>query len=124
MSEETITRINGNGRPYTLGLPKIVIQGQMNDVALAHITENTGLVFTVGNWHNYEAQPTESKQIVALFLTYNFKTRYYNNADSKNTLYLRSDHHIGFDVSSICFECVKRNHIHVGSLKEGDLLSC
>jgi hypothetical protein len=121
---EKITMINGNRQPYTLGLPLLVIQGFMNDGGLAHILENTGLEFVKGAWDNYSAQPTSSNQIAALFLTYNFKTRYFNNADSKNTLYLKGDHHVGFQVDSICLECVKRNHIHAGNLQEGDHLAC
>ncbi len=124
MSAETITRVNGNGRPYTVGLPKIVIQGHMNDVALAHITENTGLVFVVGSWGNLEAQPTESKQIVALMMTYNFKSRYFNNSDANNTIFLKSDHHVGFQVDSICFDCVKHNRIVTNGLSEDSRLSC
>ena len=123
MCENTITRINGNGKPYTTGLPKIVILGVFNDVAIQHIFDNTGLQFIV-NYHTMEVQPVNANQIVALFLTYNFKTRYYNNASVENTLYLKDDHHIGFDVDSICFECVKHNHIVTNGLKEGDYLAC
>ena len=113
---ERITRINGNGQHYTRGLPKLVILGTWNDVALGHITENTGLVFVKGTWHNYEAQPTESKQIATLLMTYNFKTRYYDNGSTTNTLMLKSDHHVGFDVDSICNDCCIENSISVNGL--------
>ena len=115
---ETVTRIDGNGRPYTLPLPKLVIHGYMNNVALAHVYENTGLQFEKGCWDTLEAQPETSSQIAALFLTYNFKTRYYNNLSLPNQLHLKSDHHIGFEVDSICYECVKANHI--GTNWKGD----
>ena len=121
---QTITLINGNGRPYTVGLPKLMILGPINDVALAHIKENTGLDFVRRHYNWLESQPENALQIAALFLTYNFKTRYYNNADEKNTLFLKSDHHIGYQVDSICFDCCKHNHIHTGSLTAGDRLSC
>lgn len=121
---ETLTLINGNKQPYTLGMPKLVIQTDfINDVALAHITENAGLVFVKGGWW-YEAQPTRPEQITALFLTYNFKTRYFNNGSFSNTLMLRLDHHVGFDVTSICYDCVKHNHIHINDLSPSDRLSC
>ena len=120
---ETITRINGNGKEYTTDLPKLVIIGKMNDAGLAHIRENTGLQFAA-NWLGFEAQPYESKQIAALLMTYNFKSRYYNNASHKNTLMLKSDHHQGFDVDSICFDCVKHNHINISGLEQGDRLAC
>ena len=120
---ENITRINGNGQVYDTPLPTIFILGEMNDVALNHITENTRLHFekAVGG---YKATPTSSNQIVTLLLTYNFKTRYYNNWDHDNTLMLKSDHHTGFDVESICYDCVVHNHIHTGGLKNDSRLAC
>ena len=121
---ETITRINGNRQSYTTDMPKIsILAKHINDVALAHIKENTGLDFVKNNW-SYDAQPTESKQIVALFLTYNYKTQYHNNLDIKNTLLLKDDHHTGFKIDSICYDCCKENHIHLGGLKSGDRLAC
>ncbi len=121
---ETLTLINGNDNPYTVELPKIFILGEKwNDVVLEHIKENTGLEFKAGAW-GMEAQPTDSQQIVKLLLTYNFKTQYHNNVTSRNTLYLKSDHHQGFHVDSICYDCCKRNHINVNGLKEGDFLAC
>lgn len=121
---ETITRINGNRQQYTTDLPKLVwVTSEINNVALAHVTENTGLVFARTAW-GYEAQPQTSKQIAALLMTYNFKTRYYNNASNPNQLHLKSDHHVGFDVESICFECVKRNRIPINGLKADSFLAC
>ena len=87
---EVLTLINGNNQKYTVGLPKIVIlEKRYNDVAMQHIFEETGLRFT-GDYC-MEAQPENSQQIVKLFLTYNFKTQYHNNATSHNTLYLKGD---------------------------------
>lgn len=85
---EKITRINGNGTPYTMPLPKVFILGALNDVARAHIKENTGLEFVEVAW-GWEVQPETSAEIAALFLTYNFSSTYYNNADHKNLLFLR-----------------------------------
>lgn len=105
-----LTLINGNNRPYKIGLPKLFMLGRINDVAMAHIHENTGLNF-VEKTGGYEAQPENGNQIAALLMTYNFKTRYYNNIDTKNTIFLKNDHHVGFDVDSICEDCAKHNHI-------------
>ena len=124
MNEETITRINGNGKPYTTGLPRLVIIGFMNDAAINHIFENTGLSFVKGNWGNLEAQPTSSKQIATLFMTYNFKTRYYNNWNTKNTIMMKSDHHVGYDVDSICYDCCEYNRINTNGLDKDSRLSC
>jgi len=121
---ETITRINGNRQPYTLDMPKLVIMTkEINETALAHITENTGLNFTRSAWW-YEAQPTASAQITALILTYNFKTEYHNNASDHNTLFLKFDHHVGFKLDSICVDCCKYNHIHTEGMEAGDRLAC
>ena len=122
---DTITRINGNGQPYTTDLPNLVILTKhINDAALAHIKENTGLEFTVKGWGNNEAQPTESWQVATLLMTYNFKTRYYNNASTKNTLFLKFDNHVGFDVESICPDCANHNGIRFANELESDRLAC
>ncbi len=121
---EKLALVNGNRRQYKIGLPKLVILGEKwNDTARERIFENTGLLFK-DNWHGMEAQPHSSEQITKLFMTYNFKTRYYNNWDIKNSILLKSDHHIGFEVDSICFDCCKENHINTNGLKQGDRLSC
>jgi hypothetical protein len=121
-----LTLINGNRQPYEIGLPKLVIVdgAKWNTGAIAHIKENTGIEFKKDHWNNLEAQPENCEQITKLFLTYNFKTRYYNNWNYKNTLMLKSDHHVGFDVNSICYSCCQENGIHTGSLKPTDRLSC
>jgi len=120
---ETLTMVNGNRQKYTVDLPKLVILGdKWNDTALEHIYEETGLLFK--GEHNMEAQPHSSQQIAKLFLTYNFKTRYYNNWDAHNTLFLKPDHHVGFQVDSICYDCCKENGVSVNGLKQGDRLSC
>jgi hypothetical protein len=120
---ETLTLINGNDQKYTVGLPKIcILEKKYNDVALQHIFEETGLRFT-GDY-SMEAQPETSQQIVKLLLTYNFKTQYHDNATNHNTLFLKSDHHIGFQVESICYDCVKHNHIVTNGLEQGDRLAC
>jgi heme/copper-type cytochrome/quinol oxidase subunit 2 len=119
---ETLKLINGNKQPMVKDLPKLFIFGEINEVALNHIRENTGLEFTK-KCGGLEAQPIASHQIVALFLTYNFKTQYNDNLTIRNTLLLKSDHHVGFNVESICFDCVKHNRIVTNGLKQGDRLS-
>lgn len=85
---ETITRINGNGNPYTLPVPEIAINmPYINEFALKHIFENTGLEFKKG-YFGYMCQPTKVIQITTLFLTYNYSSKYYNNATHSNLLVL------------------------------------
>lgn len=123
---ENLTIYNGNNQPVVKGLPVIIIltKHDYNDVALEHIAKNTGLHFVKGAWGNYSAQPQNSGQIVCLFLTYNFKTQYHDNATSKNTLYLKGDHHVGFKVDSICFECCGHNHVPTQGLDKQSRLAC
>jgi len=116
--------INGNHKEYHVDPPLIVIQSNnINEVALDHVFKNTGLKFVKTGW-GYEAQPHNFEQIAALFLTYNFKTRYFNNADQKNTLMLKFDHHTGFDVDHICYDCAAANHINTSGIVPGDRLAC
>ena len=89
MSLETLTMFNGNGQRMEKPLPTIWIMDSINDVALSHIAENTNLHFERHGFSGYIATPTSSNQIARLFLTYNFKTRYFNNADLDNTLLLK-----------------------------------
>lgn len=80
--------INGNGQKYNVKIPSIEIKSQsLSDVALSHILENTGLNF-IRNYWNYQVQPETAEQITKLFLTYNFKTTYYNNSTHKNVIML------------------------------------
>ncbi len=123
MKTETLRLYNGNDQEMTKELPRLFIHGDFNDTALAHVTKNTGLVFTRTGF-GLEAQPTSSDQIVRLFLTYNFKTRYYDNWDTKNTLHLKHDHHVGFSLNSVCVPCLRYNHIPTTGLDDTARLSC
>ena len=120
---ETLRTYNGNGQLVTKALPKIVIMGYTNETAIEHIYQNTGLQFVKGVWGHLEAQPTTALQIATLFVTYDFKTQYYDNWDWKNTIVMKHCNNEGFKVDAICFDCVNDNHIHVGTLQHGDKLS-
>lgn len=121
---ETITRINGNGNPYTVDLPRIIIQApHLNDVGLKRLSDNTALAFQKTGL-GYEAQPTQHWQLSTLLLTYNFKTKYYNNGSFQNTLFLRFDHHVGFKVTSICRDCAEHNGVGTQGLTATDRLAC
>lgn len=91
MRKEILRVFNGNGQLMKKELPTLIILGKMNDVALAHMKKNTGLNFKDTSF-GYTVQPKTSNQLARLFLTYNFKTRYFNNADYKNTLFLKHGH--------------------------------
>lgn len=84
---ETLKMYNGNNQEVRKDLPKIVyLTTYINDVALKHIEKNTGLKFVKTPWW-YEALPQTSNQIVRLFLTYNFKTRYFDNMITLTLVY-------------------------------------
>jgi len=88
MKAETVTRINGNGQPYTLPLPEVIIQAdELNTVFLSHLIKNTGMEFKKG-FGGYAAQPMKHSQLTTLLLTHNFECKYYNNGSWHNTLFL------------------------------------
>lgn len=89
MKKELLSMFNGNNQEYKKPPPKIYILDGMNDTAKAWIEKQTGLILEESGLSGYVAQPKRSQQITKLFLTYNFKSRYYNNADAKNTLFLK-----------------------------------
>lgn len=124
-TKEKLTLINGNGKKYKVNLPFLYyLTDNINDIALNHIEENTGLKFIKVSNGLYTAKPTTSKQIVKLFLTYNFKTQYHDNATNSNVLFLKSDYHAGFKVDSICYDCVKENGLSTHGLTKKERLSC
>lgn len=87
---EKTTLINGNGFPYEREIPKVVIVGYMNDVALENLRKQTGIDFKETFTENYEGQPETWEQFSKIFLTYNFLTHSVNNWEG-NIMYLRAD---------------------------------
>jgi len=88
MRKEILKMFDGNQRKYKKPLPVIVILYKMNDVAESWIEKQTGMKLTKTHL-GYTLHPKSSNQITRLLLTYNFMTRYYNNIDFKNTLFLK-----------------------------------
>lgn len=86
---ETVTRINGNGKPYTMPLPelKILVDHELSSVFMDHLTAQCGLTFEKCTG-GYKAQPLTHIQLTTLLLSYNFSLKYYCNSDYNNTLFL------------------------------------
>lgn len=122
---EKLNLVNGNGKEFEIGLPQLCILegGKWDKPVIDHITENTELAFDQDNYGNIKAQPTRSNQIIRLLLTYNFKTKYVNNATYKNTLFLKSCNEAAFKTDSICFDCCEKNDINTNGLVPGDYLA-
>lgn len=89
MRKEILTMYNGNKQKYRKALPQIHILDDMNSTAKAWIEKQTGLFLKPAGFLGYAAQPKRSQQVVRLLLTYNFKSRYYDNVDFKNVLMLK-----------------------------------
>lgn len=123
---EKIKYINGNGQKSFNDLPKIFIKAEfINDMWLENVYKTSKLKFKKNSWGYHETQPDEAKQITQFLIACGgSKIRYYDNWNFDNTLVVKFDGHVGFDVDSICFDCVKHNNIRVNGLKEGDRLSC
>lgn len=84
---ETITRINGNGQPYTLHMPKLLILDRYGNYSGDKITLS-GLTFNKVTFNNYSCQPMTLEQVNTLLEKNDFKATFYNNSDFKNTLIL------------------------------------
>jgi len=123
---EKIKYINGNGQKSFKELPTILIKAEfINDVWLDKVYKTSKLKFKKNNWGYYETKPNKAKQITQLLIACGgSKVRYYDNWLFDNTLLIKFDHHVGFDVDSICFDCAKHNNIRVNGLKEGVRLLC
>lgn len=120
--ETKIKRIDGNGKPYYSEMPKIHILDEINDVALNHIKENTGLNFKSSGF-GYVATPKQYKQVLVLLMTYNFKTQYHDNATNHNILYLKFCSDEAFKINSICRKCaINNNIVNATQLKKSDIL--
>ena len=123
MGIKQVTLINGNGQSYKMNIPKLIYIGDFIEHGIKHIFENTGLKFDK-EFNTCKAQPTNFKQITALFMTYNFKTEYHDNATNHNTIYLKGLHNVGFKVDSICFECCKKNRVHCEGMDKNSMMMC
>jgi hypothetical protein len=123
---EVFNKVDGNGNPYQQGIPKLVLlDNDVHENMLAGIKELTGLEFNNSNNSSYTVQPTSSHQITSLLMSgFGFKTRYIDNWNHRNTILLKRDHSVGFQVDSICFECCEHNHITTTSLKRTERLAC
>ena len=123
---EKIKYINGNGQKSLNDIPKVLIKAKfINDVWLNNVYKTSKLKFKKIPLDYYETQPTKAKQITQLLIACGgSKIRYYDNWNFDNTLIIKFDGHVGFDVDSICFDCVKHNNIQVNELKPGERLSC
>jgi len=87
---EKTTLISGNGYPYEREVPKVIILGYLNEIALQNLCKQTGIEFKETFAQNYEGQPETWEQFSKIFLTYNFLTHSINNWEG-NLMYLRVD---------------------------------
>lgn len=87
---EKTTLINANGNPYEREIPKVIILGYLNEVALQNLCKQTGIEFKETFTQNYEGHPETWEQFSKIFLTYNFLTHSVNNWEG-NLMYLRVD---------------------------------
>ena len=76
---KTVSTYNGNGNRYTSPIPTLWIAKFGNETARKHFEKNTGLMLTE-YMGGYKAQPKTFKQLYKAFITYNWKTTYFDNA--------------------------------------------
>lgn len=85
---ETITRINGNGQPYTLPIPEINLIGVTHEQVLK-IESESGLKFEKGPWNNYRCQPLFKHELTAVDNAFKWEKTYYNNGTTENSIYYK-----------------------------------
>lgn len=89
---ETITRTNGNGQEYTLPIPELLIQLQSSknlDKVVKDVKDKTGLLMELAGGCNIRVQPLTVIQSNIIENMLKFESTYYNNGDTKNTLFLK-----------------------------------
>lgn len=84
---ETITRINGNGNPYTLPLPRVRIMNTNKEFPTTD-TVISGLAFEASAWGNLETQPMKVAEINKLLNEHDFIATFHNGVHYTNTLVL------------------------------------
>lgn len=87
---ETITRTDGNGRPYTLPLPELYLPNTEADkLNLEEVERLTGLRFSQQGGWGYACQPLKMIQITSFLQEFKASYTFYNNCDVKNTYKLK-----------------------------------
>jgi hypothetical protein len=117
---------SGNNQPLAPALPLLLMQigPEPESPFWEQIKRDTGLEFKL-RFHGMEAQPENPDQILKLLISVGgLKTRYCNDSYWNNVLMLKNDHHYGFDITSICYDCVKHNNLSQRGLEPGDRLAC
>ncbi len=84
---KTMSTFNGNKQRITTSVPSVFIPKFGNDIAKNHFIKNTGLKLKEYGG-GYIANPKSFKQLCKIFITCNYETTYYNNADYENTILL------------------------------------
>lgn len=97
---ETITRINGNGNPYTLHMPMIYLDRNIfKDIKNWHELENGikrdlhGLEFIYQGW-NFKTQPMTKNEIDTFLRSGKYHAKFYNNGTYRNTLFIESSNNL------------------------------
>jgi len=88
---ETITRINGNGQPYTLPVPEVRIMNHEKIADKIKMAESlTGLVFNYRDWLSSAfVQPMTVGQFETIKEVFKgFAQDFYDNWTHKNTLFI------------------------------------
>jgi len=93
---ETITRINGNGNPYTLPLPELMIVNRRGTYSSYDKVKEfpmedcviSGLSFESNGYNTLRCQPMKLSQINRLLNDHDFEAVFYNNCSNENTLML------------------------------------
>lgn len=98
LKAETITRINGNGQPYTLPIPELVILAKrephkMPDLQIPlnvqEICKKHGAIIKDGKCFEITIQPLTLKAMAEIIGAHPNTSTFYDNWDYKNTLLIK-----------------------------------
>lgn len=98
---EKITRKDGNGYPYTLPVPEIILQG-VTEEQVKEIEKLSGLQFDPYSFgESYRCQPLKITELLAVCAYQYWDGTFYNNWTWKNTFYLKYKKHGPSNIPSL-----------------------
>lgn len=93
----SVTRINGNGKPYTLPLPEIHFDKEVTSEVIESLPQSIKSNFKIGRWGQVIFQPNNYGQFKKVFRNQLFETVFFNNGTLHNTLIVKPGDHLGLN---------------------------
>lgn len=125
-TEALIMVLRGNNMLHAKSVPCLQVQ-RFEDADPSfweNIRLQTGLDFQPYR-RGMRAQPESLVQVLQLVLILGgVKIRSYDNPEWPNTLMIKTDHHNGYHIDSICYHCAEHHGISTRGMTPNDRLAC